>query len=223
MGKLEVIAVLRQRTDLFSAMRETFPNLEVAAIGESGLIGEIHRPTWCFVESIRPRILAHDLCKVVRQSANIKMWVTLVIEDQSKEARCKALKAGADDYLPGPLTPRALVERLREYNRTQAEDLLETVGDYTINRQSRNIRWQGRAIDLTPSEFELLSMLLANRNRLLSLPKIIQLLGKSEGSVREQTTHAWIGRLRRSLVKQGVEAPIRTVWAMGYIFDLPDE
>jgi DNA-binding response OmpR family regulator len=82
---------------------------------------------------------------------------------------------------------------------------------------------QGRAIDLTPSEFELLSMLLANRNRLLSLPKIIQLLGKSERSVLEQTTHAWIGRLRRSLVKQGVEAPIRTVWAMGYIFDLPDD
>lgn len=149
--------------------------------------------------------------------------MTLVIEDGSREARSKALKAGADDYLPGPLTPRTLIERLREYNRTQAEDTLETIGDYTINRQGRSIRWRGRAIELTPSEFELLSMLLVNRNRLLSLSKIIQLLGKSERSVLEQTTHAWIGRLRRSLVRQGVEAPIRTVWAMGYILDLPDE
>jgi len=223
MGKLEVVAVLRHRMDLLSAIRETFPKLEVALIGENGLLGEINRPTWCFVESIRPRILANDLCKVVRQSANCKVWVTLVIEEQTDKARRSTLIAGADDYLPGPLTPRALIDRLREYDRTLAEEPHTTIGDYTINRQGRRIRWQGRAIDLTLSEFELLAMLLANRNRLLSLSKIIQLLGKREGSVQEQTAHAWIGRLRRTLVKQGIHAPIRTVWAMGYIFDIPDE
>lgn len=227
MGKLEVIAVLRHRTDLLSAIRETFPDLGVASIDENGPLGEFTAPTWCFVESIRPKIMAYDLCKVVRQSASIsadiKVWITFVIEEPTVEARRKALTAGADDYLLGPLTPRALVERLRDYNTSLKVEAAETFGDFTINRRGRQIRWQGRTIELTTSEFELLAMLIANRNRLLSLPKIIQLLGKAEGTVQEQTPHAWIGRLRRTLVNQGISAPIRTVWAMGYIFDLPDE
>jgi len=107
---------------------------------------------------------------------------------------------------------------------TEAEDLLETIGDYSRSTgRARNIRWQGRAIDLTPSEFELLLMSARQSQQTAFAAQDHPVARQSEGSVAESRPRTPGSADCAAVWEQGVEAPIRTVWADGDIFDLPDE
>jgi two-component system phosphate regulon response regulator PhoB len=179
---------------------------------------------WCFVDWLLDEMSGLEICRRLRAAPQTHAsHITMVLEGDDPVARSRALAAGADDYMRGPLTPAALAERLRAYTGSQSEAAvpMRTCSGLMIDPVAHQVRWHGQMIPVSPHEFRLLELFLAHPDRLLSRTRIIALLGK-EGMVGdERTVDVWVGRLRRILIAHGVGNALRTVRSLGYVFDTP--
>ena len=146
----------------------------------------------------------------------------MVLENPDAEARRRALAAGADDYIVGPLTPEALLDRIEaanpERSRPGSGPRLRH-GDITIDLAAFQARFKGKILPLRPNEFRLLVHFVENPDQVFSRGSLIGRLGKDAEVIDERTVDVWIGRLRRGLRAHGVPDPLRTVRSMGYVMD----
>jgi two-component system phosphate regulon response regulator PhoB len=149
--------------------------------------------------------------------------VTMVLEEDDPEDRRRALRAGADDYVVGPLTRTAVLDRVLALQSRASERSATRrfeLGALVIDMAALQARWDGEPIVLRPNEFRLLRFFAENPNRVLTRDDLINGLGKREPPIDERTVDVWIGRLRRSIKGAGGRNPLRTLRSLGYVFDL---
>jgi len=181
-------------------------------------------PSWVFVDWVMEECAGLEMCRRLRADPRTsEAHITMVLEEDEDEDRRRALKAGADDYMIGPLTRNAVLDRVlalqaQGVERNPGKQL--ECGALTIDMSALQARWHGTPIVLRPNEFRLLRYFAENPNRVLSREKLIEGLGKSEPAIDERTVDVWVGRLRRALKAAGGGNPLRTVRSMGYVFDL---
>jgi len=163
------------------------------------------------------------MCRRLRDApATAHSHITMVLEEDDSDMRRRALRAGADDYLVGPLTPEILHSRLQQYRKlSDAGAATERLahGDLTVDLAAHQARWRGRPIALRPNEFRLLAHFIEHPDRVFSRTSLIAMLGKDSEAIDERTVDVWVGRLRRALRAQGAPDPLRTVRSMGYVMD----
>lgn len=177
---------------------------------------------WCFIDWLLDDISGLELCRLLRASPTTSSsHITMVIDAEDQNAKARSLAAGADDYMPVPLTAGALADRLRLYTGRAYAAGPRTSTGLTIDAEAHQARWQGRLIPLRPRELRLLELFLSKPDRLLSRAKIIEMLGKEDEIGDDRTVDVWVGRLRRTLESRGVSNVIRTVRSLGYVFDTP--
>jgi DNA-binding response OmpR family regulator len=149
--------------------------------------------------------------------------ITMVLEDGDSEERRRALKAGADDYMNGPLDARSLAERMARYEAARIVPAPPRArlanGDLTIDLAAHQLRFRGTPVPLRPNEFRLLSHFMEHPDQVFSRTALIERLGKDGEVIDERTVDVWVGRLRRALTAQGAPDPLRTVRALGYVMD----
>jgi two-component system phosphate regulon response regulator PhoB len=177
---------------------------------------------WCFVDWLLPDLSGLELCRRLRLDARTaRAHITLVLEDLDGDSRRRALKAGADDYLLGPLGIGSLVARLVAVGPASetAEGL--RVGQLQVDAAAHRVSIEGQQVDLKPRQFDLLVHFMRHPNRVHSRASLLRVLGANHNSMDERTVDVWIGRLRRALQSSGLRPPIRTVKGYGYVFDLP--
>ena len=179
---------------------------------------------WVFVDWVMDDLAGLEMCRRLRADRRTNgAHITIVLEGDDAEARRRALRAGADDYLVGPLTRNAVLDRVLAL-QSRTSDLHATrrleLGPLTIDMAALQARWADTPIALRPNEFRLLRFLAENPNRVLSRQDLINGLGKREPPIDERTVDVWIGRLRRAIKAAGGGNPLRTVRSMGYVFDL---
>jgi two-component system phosphate regulon response regulator PhoB len=185
----------------------------------------VEGPMWAFVDWVMDDLAGLEMCRRLRADARTAdAHVTMVLEADDIEDRRRALKAGADDYMIGPLDRTAVLDRVlalqsqqQQRHATQRFEL----GDLTIDMAALQARWAGQPVNLRPNEFRLLRYFAENPNRVLSRLDLIEGLGKQEPPIDERTVDVWIGRLRRALKAAGAGNPLRTVRSVGYVFDAP--
>lgn len=178
---------------------------------------------WCFVDWLLPDISGIEICRRLRETpATRYAHITMVLDEDDNEIKKRALKSGADDYLLGPLDADRLALRLHQYRRSQGTTppaaRLKS-GDLHIDLSAVLVRYRDSRISLAPNEFRLLAHFIENPDRVYSRTSLIEVLGKDDSSIDERTVDVWVGRLRRALKAQGVPDNLRTVRAMGYVFD----
>jgi two-component system phosphate regulon response regulator PhoB len=170
-----------------------------------------------------PKISGLEMCRRLRAAATTAhSHITIVLEDDDGDARRRAMRAGADDYVIGPLTSEMLLDRLQQYlpNTVGAKPQPKlTHGELTLDLAAHVVRWQGTPFPLRPNEFHLLIHFIEHPDQVFSRSSLIQVLGKDSDSIDDRTVDVWIGRLRRSLKAHGVPDPLRTVRSMGYVLD----
>lgn len=185
----------------------------------------VEGPMWAFVDWVMDDLAGLEMCRRLRADARTAdAHVTMVLEADDIEDRRRALKAGADDYMVGPLDRTAVLDRVlalqsqqQQRHATQRFEL----GELTIDMAALQARWAGEPVSLRPNEFRLLRYFAENPNRVLSRIDLIEGLGKQEPPIDERTVDVWIGRLRRALKAAGAGNPLRTVRSVGYVFDAP--
>lgn len=184
----------------------------------------VEGPMWAFVDWVMDDLAGLEMCRRLRADPRtLEAHVTVVLEEDDAEDRRRALKAGADDYMVGPLDRTAVLDRvLALQSRTADKHATRKVelGDLVIDMAALQARWDNEPITLRPNEFRLLRFLAENPNRVLSREDLINGLGKREPPIDERTVDVWVGRLRRSLKAAGAGNPLRTVRSMGYVFDV---
>lgn len=142
-----------------------------------------------------------------------------------------ALEMGADDYMVKPVRPRELCARLRTVLRRTVitppdetgarplpEDFLRRIDDIEICGVQRRVSVGGQIVDLTPAEFDVLMVLTANTNAVLSRERIIASVKGGDHAINDRAVDGIISRLRRKLFGSGTGAErIRTVFGRGYM------
>ncbi len=178
---------------------------------------------WIFVDWVLPEMSGLELCRRLRVDAlTAHAHITMVLEEDNVEDRKRALRMGADDYMVGPLTRTALLDRVLgvspgDHDATGIRSVSQ--GDLTVDVAAFQARWQGKPISLMPNELRLLRYFIEHPGRVFTRAQLIAALGKQEPAVDERTVDVWIGRLRRALKGVGAGNPLRTVRSLGYVFD----
>lgn len=194
-------------------------------IGQSGPELEVKGPLWVFVDWVLEAMAGLEMCRRLRADPlTCKAHLTMVLEADDPTDRRRALRAGADDYIVGPLDRSRIIDRLLAVDgRGQPSQMPQriSIGELTIDLIALQARWAGSPVALPLNEFRLLHFLAENPDRVLSREELIAGLGKHEPPLDARTVDVWISRLRRALRAAGAGDPLRTVRSLGYVFDTP--
>jgi two-component system, OmpR family, response regulator CpxR len=168
--------------------------------------------------------------KVLRRIRLVSQIPVIMLTARGDETyRIAGLESGADDYLPKPFNPRELVARMRAVLRrksAQPPPQLFTIGDLQIDCSRRRVLRDGRPIDLTGAEFDILLLLARSAGKVLSRDEIAEAaLGRPIGfSDRSIDNH--ISNLRKKLgARAGPVERIQNVRGTGYVYtgEIPPE
>lgn len=189
----------------------------------SGDAGLIDGAVWAFVDWLLPDCSGLELVRRLRsRAATAHAHITVVLEDDDPENQRRALRAGADDYMQGPLTRTRLLDRIMAMQIGDLQGMPQRVlshGHLSVDLAAQQVRHRGKPIALMPNEFRLLRYLVEHPGRVFARAELIAALGKEEAPLDERTVDVWVGRLRRALRAAGAGNPLRTVRNMGYVFD----
>jgi len=161
-----------------------------------------------------PGIDGFDVARLVRSRSDVPILM-LTARDEEPD-RVAGLELGADDYLTKPFSPRELVARmkavLRRTDGRRAEDVL-TLEDVVLDRNAREVSVEGRAVELTTKEFDLLATLLENPGVVVSRDQLLDRVWGMTYPGGTRTVDVHVAQLRRKLGKPEL---IRTVRGAGY-------
>ena len=135
----------------------------------------------------------------------------------------QGFELGVDEYISKPFSPKILVARvdalLRRTNKSDSSDVLD-YGGIVINRAAHEVTVDGKSVELSFKEFELLSFFLENEGIALSREKILNNVWNYDyfGDARTIDTH--VKKLRSKIGSKGNY--IKTIWGMGYKFEVVD-
>src|SRR5471032_188041 len=161
-----------------------------------------------------PGMDGFDVCREMRARSAVPI-VMLTARDEEPD-RIVGLEVGADDYISKPFSPRELLARIKAVlRRAEPEDRHTTLelADVTLDRDSHDVAVDGRAVELTAKEFELLAYFMANVGVVLSRDTLLDRVWGVEYPGGTRTVDVHVAQLRRKLERPEL---IRTLRGSGY-------
>ena len=200
--------------------REGFQVIE-AADGEEAvdLFYENKDVALIILDVMMPKMDGWQTCREIR--AESKVPIIMLTAKGEEHDELKGFDLGVDEYISKPFSPKILVARveaiLRRSGKGQDDQLL-SAGGIEINKTAHEVSVDGKKIELSFKEFELLSYFLENQGIALSREKILNHVWNYDyfGDARTIDTH--VKKLRSKLGDKG--DLIRTIWGMGYKFEV---
>lgn len=171
------------------------------------------------LDVMMPKIDGWEVCREIRESSKVPIIMLTAKGDEKDEL--KGFDNGADEYISKPFSPKILVARvealLRRSNLIVADETL-SAGGIVIDKGAHTVSIDGKGIELSFKEFELLSYFLENQNIALSREKILNSVWNYDyfGDARTIDTH--VKKLRAKMGEKG--DLIKTIWGMGYKFEV---
>jgi len=141
--------------------------------------------------------------------------VVFVTVRESLEDRVHGLNLGADDYIVKPFEFTELVARLRAVLRRTNRGDLTRVGELTIDPETRHVERGGKAIELTPREFDILLLLVRAAGRLVSQKELLARVWGIDFDPETKNVEVHMHRLRKK-IEAGGHVLIETVYGEGY-------
>ncbi len=198
---------------------------EVAAEhdGAAGLTAFAARePALVILDLMLPGIDGLEVCRRLRQISQVPILMLTARGDETD--RIVGLEIGADDYLPKPFNPRELLARIRAILRRSAGPTVERepptvlrAGPLTVDLGARSVTVEGRPVELTTAEFDLLHALAANAGRVLSRDQLLQRVHGPGWSAYDRTVDVHISRIRQKIEADPRHpALLKTVRGIGY-------
>jgi two-component system phosphate regulon response regulator PhoB len=178
-------------------------------------------PHLIVLDIMLPEIDGTEVCKLLRRNPETSTVPIIMLTAKAAEIdRIIGLEIGADDYMTKPFSPRELVLRIKKLlQRTQApepdKDLLK-IGCLEIDIPRHVVTVENQPVDLTATEFNLLSVLMHRKGRVQTRDRLLQDVWGYERSVDTRTVDTHMRRLREKLGAASVY--LETVRNVGYRF-----
>jgi two-component system, OmpR family, KDP operon response regulator KdpE len=196
-----------------------FEPLPASTAEEALDVAALQRPDAAIVDLLLPDLDGVELARRLREWSDMPLIVLSAVGEE--DAKVKALAAGADDYVTKPFGPRELVARLQANLRhitPEREEAEVRVDGLEVDLARRTVRVQGEEVHLTPTEFDLLRLLVRNRGRLMThRDLLVSVWGPGYGD-DTQVLRAHIANLRRKIEPPEGRRYIRTDPGVGYRF-----
>lgn len=172
------------------------------------------------LDVMMPKMDGWEVLKTIRKYSRVPVIMLTARSEERDELQGFSL--GVDEYISKPFSPKILVARvdaiLRRSNAASTENM--DVGGICIDKAAHQVTIDGREIELSYKEFELLSYFVENQGIALSREKILNNVWNYDyfGDARTIDTH--VKKLRSKMGKKGDY--IKTIWGMGYKFEVSE-
>src|SRR5580692_10296666 len=163
-----------------------------------------------------------EITREIRKKSRTPILV-LSVRDHER-AKVEALDAGADDYVTKPFSIQELLARVRAHLRRAPERVTDSAidaGDFHIDPSAHTVTVMGRAVHLTPREFDLLLLLAQNPGKVLTHRVLLTAIWGAQSAQQPEYLRVFVGQLRKKLQGETPKEYIQTEPWVGYRF-LPD-
>jgi len=181
----------------------------------------LHAPDLILLDVMLPEIDGLEVCKLLRRDPGTASIPIVMLTAKAAEIdRVLGLELGADDYVTKPFSPRELVLRVRKLveRRQKPESKADNfqVGDLVLDIPRHLVTVAGKRIDLTATEFKLLTTLMQRRGRVQSRDQLLQDVWQYDNVIDTRTVDTHMRRLREKLGRAA--RYLDTVRGVGYRF-----
>ncbi|MFC4768013.1 response regulator transcription factor [Effusibacillus consociatus] len=181
-------------------------------------------PDMFIIDIMMPGIDGYELCRKIRSESMVP--IIMVSAKDEEVDKIVGFEMGSDDYLSKPFSPRELVARVktmfRRINSLQSERTEESkqqvirFEDLALHLDQRRVVKNDQEIPFTTKEYELLTFLVANRNRAFTREQLLNQVWGYEYLGDERAIDDLVKRLRKKLKAADSTVEIKTVWGYGY-------
>lgn len=182
-----------------------------------------NRPDLVLLDIMMPGMDGFETFQKLKSAMDVPVIMLSARSDEID--RVAGLRMGVDDYQTKPFSPTELALRVkavlrRDGEKKAGEKNVLSFGDLTVDSQGRLVKVNGKRVDLTPKEFDLLWLLASNPNRVFTKAHILDLVWDSTYFGDENTVMVHVRRLREKIENDPSKPVyIKTVWGTGYKFE----
>ena len=163
-----------------------------------------------------------DGITAVREIKQIKDIPVLMLSARKEEEdKLQGFDSGIDDYVTKPFSPKELIARIKVILKRNGNDDLIVCGNISIDNVSHDVKIDGNSVDLTSTQYDLLSLFITNKDVALSREKIIEKVFGYDYEADDRTIDAHIKLLRSKL--GNYRNSIKTIRNVGYKFVYEEE
>ncbi|MCR4673500.1 MAG: response regulator transcription factor [Lachnospiraceae bacterium] len=204
-------------------VRENYDVIE-AGDGQEALDAFSDNPDVALIllDVMMPKLNGFDVLKTIRQLSDVP--VIMLTAKGEEDDELQGFSLGVDEYISKPFSPKVLVARvnavLRRSGEAPSNENLLSVGGIEMSIDAHEVVIDGKRLDLSVKEFELLEYFLRNKGLALSREKILNSVWDYDyfGDARTIDTH--VKKLRSKMGDKGDY--IKTIWGMGYKFEVEE-
>lgn len=200
----------------------------VANDGEEALrVFEIETPDLILLDVMMPKLDGWQVCREVRKHSECP--IIMITAKGETFDKVLGLELGADDYVVKPFEPKEIIARIKAVMRRTGkvsveQNSKEVVYDkLVVNMMKYELKVDGKVIDTPPKELELLFHLASNPNRVYTRDQLLDEVWGFEYYGDSRTVDVHVKRLREKLEGVSEKWSLKTVWGVGYKFELKDE
>lgn len=169
-----------------------------------------------------PGLSGEEVLKEIRNGK--EMPVIVISAKMDKESKIQLLRLGADDYITKPFDIDEVVARVfsnlrryKDFSKVEEKTSVVVHGDLRMDLESKEVKVDGKGVNLTAREFSILKLLLENPNKVFSKANLFQSVWEDDYFGDENTVNVHMSNLRSKLSKVSPGKDyIQTVWGMGY-------
>ncbi len=203
--------------------REGYDTL-IANDGERALeLFKSGAPTLIILDVMLPKIDGWQVCREIRKSSNVPV-IMLTAKGETFD-KVLGLELGADDYMVKPFETKELVARIKAVLRRFGEESPDTSKEVAypglvVNQTNYELKLGDNIIDIPPKELELLYFLCANPNRVFTREQLLEQVWDFDYFGDSRTVDVHVKRLREKLDGHENNWQLKTVWGVGYKFEV---
>ena len=199
---------------------EGFRVVEAETGDEAMLLVAEEAPDLMVLDWMLPNVSGIEICRRVKADPETRHIPIIMLSARSDEGdRVRGLETGADDYVVKPYSVVELMARVRtQLRRTRPTTMGERLSfqDIILDAGEHRVFRAGQPLHLGPTEFRLLSTLMERPGRVWTREQLLDRVWGRDIYVDTRTIDVHVGRLRKALMANGGENPVRTVRGTGY-------
>jgi DNA-binding response OmpR family regulator len=179
------------------------------------------RPDLILLDIMMPKMNGYQFLRIFRQECPIPVIIITAREEETDAVA--GLDLGADDYVTKPFRMRELIARinavLRRMEESPEKNQVLRSGDVVLDQSRHSISVNGKAVTLTPIEFDLLAVLMHSPGQVFTRTQLVEHLGNSGFTGLDRTLNVHIRNLRTKIeINPSTPQIIETVFGVGYRF-----